>query len=448
MIWYLSIALVISIISSVTFKENISKTLKIIFPSFIIIFIAPLTNLLFSGFLELQLLNEPATNPILWPMQQQTGILAGIILELSIIVVFYFTYSYLKKKSVLKSIISTSTILLFLIFWINLPNIIITFFDNFSIHYEITANFFLNSFLLVFIFISAMAYYTYNKAYFIRILKDIDLLRVAHYLTIMVIGYGIGLLAINEPFRLTSTSLFQLTLAPIAIIFAGVCSLVTNGIADINIDKISNPERALIKGKIPLSHFKQISIISAVFAIVYSLSIDYISFLLIILVIANYHIYSSPPLRMKKIFFFSKFFIALNTYALMILGYYYVTGSILFPYQNAIAFLLGFTAFINFIDLKDYKGDKFEGIKTIPTVLGLRKAKIILGLFFLIGYIGFGLFLQNTILLIFMIPTGLFQFFLINKKNYKEQYVFSLYVLTLIVVFYFILNKSVIIHGI
>jgi 4-hydroxybenzoate polyprenyltransferase len=116
------------------------------------------------------------------------------------------------------------------------------------------------------------------------------------------------------------------------------------------------------------------------------------------------------------------------------LGYYFVTGRTDIPYEIVLAFFIGFTALINFIDIKDYEGDKREGIKTIPTVLGLKRGKLVIGAIFLLCYIAFGVVLQNNLLLLFMALSGILQFYLINQKDYKESYVFSLYLIALAVV--------------
>jgi len=92
-------------------------------------------------------------------------------------------------------------------------------------------------------------------------------------------------------------------------------------------------------------------------------------------------------------------------------------------------FLIGFTLTINFIDIKDYRGDKKLGIKTLPVLMGPKKSKLLIGLFFFLGYV----FIFYITQLILFIILAFLQFYLINKKSYKEKYIFIVYLLSLVV---------------
>jgi len=98
----------------------------------------------------------------------------------------------------------------------------------------------------------------------------------------------------------------------------------------------------------------------------------------------------------------------------------------------AIIFLLA----ISFIDIKDYRGDKVEGIKTLPTVLGLKTSQLLIGLAFLILYVIVGFLLKNEKILIGLIALGCIEFWLINRKNYQEKYVFAVYLMSLLAILY------------
>ena len=137
----------------------------------------------------------------------------------------------------------------------------------------------------------------------------------------------------------------------------------------------------------------------------------------------------------------------MNSLLLVILGYYYVTGTTEIPLEVFLFFLVGFTAFINFIDIKDYEGDKKAGIKTIPTLLGLKRSKLLIGLFFLLGYISMSIFLNDLLYSSFMIIFGVVEFFLINRENYDERPVFLIYLLSLIIFIIYIANNPIVFPG-
>lgn len=453
--WYLGIALFLIIIVHIFTKEDVKKIGKVIFPSFLVLLSVSFFDSLLSlgiGFNQMYMLPGIHDQIFLrWltfsiPFES-IGVTVGMKIESFIIIFLIFSYVFIKKQSLIRSILSSYIVYSAIFFWGCMPFLIQFVLTQLGEEYLLTSNLILNfvlSFLLLFGFI---VYYFFNKNYMKSIIKDMDPFRIAHYLLMLALGIALGIFMANEPITLTSNILFKLIFAPTAIVFAGMFALVINGLADIKIDQISNPQRSLVDGTIPFDHFIHIGIISFFLAILYSLAIDHITFLIIFLIMGDYFLYSAPPLRLKRVLFFSKFWIALNSFILVILGYYFISGRTDLPWEITVAFLGGFTILINFIDLKDYEGDKKEGIKTIPTVIGLKKSKILIGLIFLFGFTAFGVALQNLLLLVIFIVAGIIQVFLTIRDNYKESYVFSVYLIILITVIYFILTKNVIIPG-
>ncbi len=435
--WYLGLAILLMIVTYIFTRQRIDKIAKLVFTSFFILLSVSFFDTILSlgvGFDQMYMLPSVHDNILLrWITFSipfgTTGVTPGMKIESFIIISVFFLYVYAIKKSIIKGIIGSFTIYTTIFFWGCMPFAIKYFLTFFELPYELTSQLILNFTLLLMLILGTIVYYLYNKKYPLQLIKDMDPFRIIHYLLMFVIGIVFGNYVSYASFTLTETNIFHWFFAPAAIIFAGLFALVVNALADVNIDKISNPNRSLIDGTIPRDHFIKVGIISFFLACLYASVIDQIAFLIIFLVMGSYFIYSAPPLRLKRVFFFSKFWISFNSLILIILGYYFVTGRTDIPYEIVLAFFIGFTALINFIDIKDYEGDKKEGIKTIPTVLGLKKGKLVIGIIFLFCYIAFGIVLQNMFILIFMILSGVLQFFLINREDYKESYVFSLYLL-------------------
>ncbi|MFO7972066.1 MAG: UbiA family prenyltransferase, partial [Desulfobacterales bacterium] len=371
------------------------------------------------------------------------GVTPGMKIETFIVMISVFGYVFVKNSSIIKSIIFSFIVYSAVFFWGCMPFAIKGFVEFFNIEYVLTPTLMVHFTLLLILLFGTITYHIYNKKYFFSILKDMNPFRVLHYLFIFVIGISIGLYAKNGSFVLTSSNIFQFIFAPAAIVFAGIFALVINGLADRKIDKISNPHRSLIDGCITVSHFTYIGIVSFFVALLYSVVLDHVTWFVIMLIMGNYFIYSAPPLRLKRVPVFSKFFISLNSLLLLMLGYYYITYTTNVHYIIVLAFLGGFTIIINFIDLKDYEKDKMEGIKTIPTLVGLKNAKILFGAFFLIAFTSFGLFFENIILLVIMTILGIIELYLIIREPYQEKYVFGTYIFTLLIVLIFILGQDV-----
>ena len=122
---------------------------------------------------------------------------------------------------------------------------------------------------------------------------------------------------------------------------------------------------------------------------------------------------------------------------MVLLGYFFISGDLEIPGSIIAFFLICLTAVINFIDIKDYEGDKKAGIKTIPVIFGLKISKVIIGVFFLISY-----FFVYFILKKFLIPLiilSIIHFYLINRKNYNEKLVFIAYLVSLIILIVYLL---------
>ncbi len=67
--------------------------------------------------------------------------------------------------------------------------------------------------------------------------------------------------------------------------------------------------------------------------------------------------------------------IAFNSLILIILGFISIVGCSVsdIPKLSILIFLIVFTAVINFIDIKDYEGDKKEGIKNSSCFTGFKE---------------------------------------------------------------------------
>ncbi len=207
----------------------------------------------------------------------------------------------------------------------------------------------------------------------------------------------------------------------------------TNNLYDINIDKISNPDRPLANGSIDVSLYEKLTYCMMGLALFYAVEASGHVLLVIATIISSYYLYSVPPVRLKRVPVLSKVVIGLNSFALAIIGYLLVNGSFeYFPAALGWVYFVGFTLAANFIDLKDIQGDKAEGINTLPVMMGERVAKLILGLVFFLVSVSFYFALQTTLPLFLFAGVGALYFYLINKKQYHDWQIVLLTNLSLV----------------
>lgn len=296
------------------------------------------------------------------------------------------------------------------------------------------------TYLLIFIFGCGLAFLI-NFKIALKLLRDFRPWRLLHYFAMAVMGMllavGYGSFAgiwLKDGFAFTS--LF------VSIFCALVYSLMMNNIYDKDIDEVSNIKRPLAKRSIKIKLYFVITFLPLVAAMAYALVVSIKVALFVFLFILGYFVYSVPPLRLKRVTFFSKSIIATNSILLVMAGYVFISDSLSgFPWLLIPIYIIGFTPALNFIDIKDYEGDKRAGIKTLPVVLGLEKSKKLIAIFLSSGNLLVAVILYYLFGLLASIPlvvAALIQFFIINRPKYTESPVFVVYLFTLIYILSFL----------
>ncbi|PLX21401.1 hypothetical protein C0584_02710 [Candidatus Parcubacteria bacterium] len=341
-------------------------------------------------------------------------------IEIVIVLLASFLYFYIyTQKKILRSFIYTFLVYSVIFFHVAFPS----FLKILSLPYEMGISI-ANSFLVLIFFSGLWLSYLAKREYCIGILKDVRWLRFLHFAGIFVFGL---FLAGDTHNAFDERNIIKYFLVIISIFFAWVCSVMTNNIEDIQIDKLSNVDRPLVKGAIPEDHYSKIAWIVLSLSLVYSFLINFTVFFFILVFIGNYFIYSMSPLRLKRVPVFSKLIISSNSLLLVILGFTMNNFVENFPPVLFVFFLVGYTLVLNFIDIKDYEGDKKEGIKTLPVILGQKRGKLVIASFFAALYFSVWFYFKDFPISILFLIIGALQFYFINRKNYNERYVFIIY---------------------
>lgn len=434
---YVVFATAIILLLHLATKTEVIKVAKVVLSGFIVLVSVPLIDMLLSGgkgYDIAYLLPEVHGNLLLRFItffgefySSGLGATPGIRIEITFVLLGAFIYFFLKKIKFLKNIFCVFLLysIIFSVFATPYTNkLLLTILNLEMVHPQILTVYF---FPVVLFGLGLFLFYFTNKNYFKIILKDLRPFRLVYYEIMFFLGILIALK--NFTFTLTPNNLFAFVFIFLSIIFAWVYSVMTNNLQDIEIDEISNKNRPLVKGEISSIAYKKIAGLSFFLALFYSGLAGFTAFFIILLFIGNYFLYSMPPFRLKRVPFFSKSLIALNSLILIMLGFSITSGVPIenLPISNPAFFLvlLSLTALINFIDIKDYEGDKQAGIKTLPVLLGLKRSKIIISIFFALVYLLVCFMAQEVTTLVFFLLVGGLIVYFINRKDYKEKYVFS-----------------------
>lgn len=174
-------------------------------------------------------------------------------------------------------------------------------------------------------------------------------------------------------------------LSLLSIMCAWVFTISLNDLYDIEIDKISNPDRPLPSGQAKKWQYYEMSIMMGVFSIVLGLLCRSIFHSIIFLFLG--FIYSTPPMRLRR-FPLGSLFIAFGSIIAFHSGYF-VVKEMLFDSEILkilIVMFLAFTFGIVIKDIKDVEGDKVAKVNTIFTVLGKERALRLMPLFLFIAF--------------------------------------------------------------
>ncbi len=111
-----------------------------------------------------------------------------------------------------------------------------------------------------------------------------------------------------------------------------------------------------------------------------------------------------------------------------------------FPLKYSFGILVIFFLVENVKNIKDIEGDKKEGVRTIPVIFGEKKGKLIIGFcLFLASLLIPFIFYFNLYTFLLAIFFGLILFFLTNRKNFQEKYIFLTYFIY-VIIFFILMN--------
>lgn len=451
-LFYISLCLSIIILLYLITREKVERIARVVAASFIITPIVPAIDLLLQVVwdyeIKYQYMIPEKTESILKNyllfFGNHAGATPGIRFEIFIAMICCSFYVFYKTSSLLKSLLG-AILFYSLVFWGYFAIL-------FSIQgierlagllYDTSPKTMIDTYLFLAIHAFLLVLYFYNRAYMTAVVRDIRLTRILHYEMMVIFGFALGY-PDSGRFFMSLSNIMEIYFVVLSVVFAFIFSAITNNIADVTIDKISNPDRPSVTGVIPWETYNIIGFTALFFSIVYSLTAGHMILFLIICFIGVYFLYSMPPLRMKRIPFFSKGFIALNSLIMLLAGYSFHGKEITsFPPTVAVFVLICFTACSNLIDIKDYEGDKAAGIKTLPVILGLKQSKMIIGIFFAVGYASFPYIMKMPDLYAPSIIFGIALLLAINIQPYKDKIVFSLYLLSSISLLGYLIAKNI-----
>jgi len=389
----------------------------------------------------------------------------GLRVEVMFMFVALGAYMFVKTRSLAKSLLATLCAYVFLLFMGSLPSVIfwfdntsafgpISFFINlFYDQFGATAighgylsnsglgsldvwiNFLMSAVLfpLFIVLCLAVLFYT-NKNIFRVIMGNVRIERGAAYVFITLLGAMAALIWLKVILPLTFLNIVSILILVATSFLFHAATVFHNDIYDYETDKISNPDRPLPKGTLSAPQMRAVAFSCGALSLIGALILHKYGALLVGAAFILAWAYSAPPFRLKRFLLINPLLIAVAFLFFLMFGFYVARTShtLHFPLGKASLFLVIAVCAANFKDIKDYRGDKQQGVMTIPVAFGLEKGKLIIGLLSAFSLLLVPLFAGKLLLYIPSILFGVLLYRAIQHEPYSEKLIFVLYALYVI----------------
>ncbi|MFH1376409.1 MAG: UbiA family prenyltransferase [Candidatus Woesearchaeota archaeon] len=462
---FFSITLFLAFVS----KENISKVSKIVTFGWLITLIAPLLDAILyfnKHFIMTYIFNNILKNYFSFYNSSlfNFGATIGIKIEIAIICFMVGVYILSKTKSWIRTLISILGVYTIIFFYMALPAIFDFVLSIFNIDYTLKypLDFFIILFvisvitIIIFLLINHgikiqkfidFKFFKINKKICLILLKNIRLFRTIHYSLLTLLGISLAIFYKNG--NIMDLNILKIIFLLLSMIFAWLFAVGLNDLFDVKIDKISNKNRPLISGIINKETYKIYILLFFILSVLFAAFVNYYSTNLIIyFMIAYSFIYSAPPFRFRKYFLIPNVLIGLCSLLAVLFGASLILGENTFsiiPSEIILLIFFIFTISSTLKDIKDYYGDKFNSIKTIPTIFGLNNGKRIIGILLAASFILVPIFYPIKYLIFVSIPFAVLAYLFVIKKN--EKWIFILEFIFMVILIILLIFSSTLING-
>ncbi len=250
-------------------------------------------------------------------------------------------------------------------------------------------------------------------------------------------GIVMFLLVIASSVLISDRFIFSSLLGGLVFLIMYMAGTILNDIFDYNVDKVNMPYRPLQRGSVSIKESSILSLLLYLLSLSIAVYLGSLFFLLAMIFFILSLVYSLPKIYLVGKPLIGNIVLAIVSILIpLISGYILVTNEFIFFNKFLFAFI-SFTIFFIFVsllkDLKDVKGDKKFGKKTLATFIGEKKTFFIsfggIISFFPLNILFFNSLIQN----LFFILTGFILYFLflltgiqyIKDTKHQKEKIFS-----------------------
>lgn len=452
---YLSLVLFIFFVT----RERIKKIASFLTFAHLLILLPPLVDVLITGrkpnSIGYQILNANEFQNFFGKVmffENVSGVTYGMRMAVGLLAFFVGIFIFKNTGKYFKAMIGFVGTFAILFFYAIIPSFLV-FFQAFKINHIflpqrifnllIEKSWILNSsglnmeiaydvvmaqlfFLLVAIQLLAVFYF-FKKDVWLLVFQNIRAERILNYGILVVIGILVaqknaGALNFNNVINLITIFVFGLLVVANALV-----AIFVNDLRDVSIDRISNKERPLAAGRIKKKEWLTICFGFLIFLIYGLLLFNSRVVFFMLLTQLLFFVYSVEPLRLRMNFISASLVIGATTASMALAGFFLVSADdsiYAFPLKILLAVFLSQAILSNMKDIKDYEGDKKEGVRTLPVILGIDRSKKVIALLYALVFISIPLAFNLSQMKVTSLFFALLVYYLFTKKEYREKYIF------------------------
>ena len=216
---------------------------------------------------------------------------------------------------------------------------------------------------------------------FSRIVAIFKLTRIEHSIMLVIAVLAAELIA-----NRTLPSMFIILMSFITPIFISMGSFAINDYFDIDVDRLNKRiDRPLVNKSISLDSASYIAIASFAIGVIASLFISIGAFIIAFMFAVLAFLYSY---KLKEMLLIGNMYIGLSMMIPFIYGSYVASYAISYP-----IIIISLTVFFSGIarevhgTIRDYKGDRKRGVRSLPTYVGIYGSAIVAAISYLIAII-------------------------------------------------------------
>jgi len=295
------------------------------------------------------------------------------------------------------------------------------------------------------VFLLASLFYLAEKNKFFAVIKNLRYPQMAYHAGLFFLGIGLGFLNFRDSFGISIFSLVIMLNLVISVWLAWLASVVANDIYDLEIDRISNPDRPLPKEIFAVSEYTQFGIVCFLLSLLGGITVGFNFFALLLVYQIIAWFYSAPPFRLKKFPGVATFVSSLASLMVLFLGYIIMSSDqtiYALSWRIILLLVICYTIAIPIKDFKDIEGDKKYGIWTIPVIFGEKNARLIVAIAHFCSYILSVFFLNEMKLFFWAIVFGVINYAIVISKKIDPRRIFW-WVLVTVAIYLLIMIKIV-----